>query len=283
MPRKETMSQEVIITVALTGSRPTKAMNPAVPITPEEIVAAAVDCCQAGAAIAHIHVRDPQTGRPAFDVALFKPILEGIRERCDMIVNLTTSGLFLEGPDMIDQRLAPASLGPDICSLDLGSMNFADRAFVNPPEWAEAASQRMRAAGVKPEIEVFDTGHIEQARHLVDSGWIAAPPYFQLCMGVRWGIAATPENLLFMQSKLPEGAQWSVLGVGKHQLPMLTMGLLLGGHVRVGFEDNIYLEKGVLAASNAQIVERIAHLAEHLGRRVASPPTARRILGIQPR
>jgi 3-keto-5-aminohexanoate cleavage enzyme len=273
------MDNKIIITAAVTGSFPTKEMNPAVPYTPEEIVTAAVECHRAGAAITHVHVRDPETGRPAYETDLFRRVLEGIRERCEMIVNLTTSGLRLK-PEDISGRLEPVSLKPDICSFDLGSMNFQDRVFINSPQWADTAAKAMQGQGVKPEIEVFDVGHIYQAIDLVDRGLINDPPYFQICMGVRWGIAGTPENLLFMKSKLPSTAIWSVLGIQKAQLPMITMGMLLGGHVRVGFEDNIYQKKGVLLSSNAQMVEIAADLAERLGRSVATPGEARSILGI---
>ena len=275
------MEKKIIITVAVTGSRPTKEMNPAVPYTPKEIVDAAVECHKAGAAIVHIHVRNPKTGQPDFKVGLFKEVLEGIRQRCNMMVNLTTSGLFLGGPNVISQRLQPVYLKPDMCSLDLGSINFRDRVFINPPEWAEAAAKCMRDNGVKPELEVFDVGHIYQAGNLIQKGLIDDPPHFQLCMGIKWGIEASPENLLFMKSKLPPDALWSVLGVGKAQLPMITMAMLLGGNVRVGFEDNIYLKQGVLASSNAQMVEMAVDLAERLGRQVATPTEARRILGIR--
>jgi 3-keto-5-aminohexanoate cleavage enzyme len=248
------MGKEVIITAALTGSRPTKEMNPAVPYSPKEIVDAAVDCHKAGAAIVHVHVRDPKTGKPDFKVALFKEVLDGIRERCDLIVNLTTSAFSLKGPDITGQRLQPVALKPDICSFDLGSVNFVDHTFINPPQWGEAGAKFMQEKGVKPEIEIFDVGHIYQALHLMGKGFIDDPPYFQLCMGVRWGIAATAENLLYLKNLLPPGALWSVLGVGSAQLPMITLALITGGHVRVGFEDNIYLKKGVLAESNAQMV-----------------------------
>ena len=167
---------------------------------------------------------------------------------------------------------------PELCSLDVGSVNFRDGLFANPPAFGETAAQRMHEFGVKPEIEVFDVGHIDQALDMVDRGLLAEPPYFQLCMGVQWGIAATPENLLFMRGKLPANAQWSVLGVGRGQLPMITMGLLLGGHIRVGFEDNLFLSKGVLAASNAAFVEQAVKLAQQLQREVATPAEARRIL-----
>jgi 3-keto-5-aminohexanoate cleavage enzyme len=277
----EPMEKKIIITVAVTGSRPTKKMNPAVPYSPKEIIEAAVECHQAGASIAHIHVRDPKTGQPNFKVELFREVLEGIRERCNMMVNLTTSGLFLEGPDVITQRLQPIYLKPDICSFDLGSLNFQDRVFINPPQWGEAAARCMQENGVKPEIEVFDVGHIDQAYDLIQRGFIDHPPYFQLCMGVKWGIEATPENLLFMKNKIPPDALWSVLGIGKAQLPMITMGILLGGNIRVGFEDNIYFKKGELAKSNAQMVEMAVDLAERLGCDVATPDESRRILGIK--
>lgn len=274
--------EKVIITAAVVGSRPTKEMNPAVPYTPKEIAEAAVESCRAGAAVAHIHVRDPNTGKPDFKLELFKEILDRIRQKCDMLVNLTTSALFLSGPDVIEQRLQPVTLKPDICSLDIGSVNFPVKTFHNPPEWGETAAKRMREYKVKPEIEVFDVGHIYQALDYLGKGLFDDPPYFQLCMGTKWGIEGTLENLLFMKSKLPPNAQWSVLGVGRAQLPMITMGILLGGNVRVGFEDNIHLSKGVLAKSNAQFVEMAANLVNHLQKEVATPNEVRGILGIQP-
>lgn len=271
---------KVIITAAVTGSRPTKEMNPAVPYSPEEIAQAAIDCCHAGAAIAHIHVRDPQTGMPSFKFEYFQEVMERVRAECDMLLNLTTSGYHLQGPDIIEQRLGPVALQPEICSLDIGSVNFIDGVFVNPPEWGRAAAERMREQGVKPEIEVFDVGHIYQALDFIDQGLIDAPPYFQLCMGIKWGIEATPENLRFMQTKIPAEACWSVLGVGRSQFPMITLGVLMGGHIRVGFEDNLYLKKGVLAESNAQCVKAAVDLVKSLQRDVATPAEAREILGI---
>lgn len=271
---------KVIITAAVTGSRPTKEMNPAVPYSPEEIAQAAIDCCHAGAAIAHIHVRDPQTGMPSFKFEYFQEVMERVRAECDMLLNLTTSGYHLQGPDIIEQRLGPVALQPEICSLDIGSVNFIDGVFVNPPEWGRAAAERMREQGVKPEIEVFEVGHIYQALDFIDQGLIDAPPYFQLCMGIKWGIEATPENLRFMQTKIPAEACWSVLGVGRSQFPMITLGVLMGGHIRVGFEDNLYLKKGFLAESNAQCVKAAVDLVKSLQRDVATPAEAREILGI---
>jgi 3-keto-5-aminohexanoate cleavage enzyme len=271
---------KVIVTAAVTGSRPTKAMNPAVPYTPEEISQSAIDCCKAGAAIVHVHVRDPATGKPAFRIELFQEVVERIREECDLLINLTTSGLHLSGPDIVERRLQPVALHPDICSLDVGSVNFPDGAFVNPPDWARIAAQRMSEHGVKPELEVFDVGHIYQALSLIEEGLIEPPPYLQLCLGVRWGMEATPENLLFMKSKLPLDAQWSVLGVGRAQRETVALGILLGGNVRVGFEDNIYLREGILAKSNAELVESAVQLIRALDREPATPDEARRILSI---
>jgi 3-keto-5-aminohexanoate cleavage enzyme len=272
---------KLIINAAVVGSRPTKAMNPAVPYTPEEIAASAIACWRAGAAIAHIHVRHPESGAPSMDLNLFKEVIERVRAESDILINLTTSGFHLEGDDVGERRLVPLTLTPELCSFDIGSVNFREGAFVNPPAWGEMAARRMQGVGVKPEIEVFEVGHIGQARALIKEGLIDHPPYFQLCMGVGWGIGATPENLRFMHSKLPPEAVWSVLGVGRAQKEMITLGVEMGGHVRVGFEDNLYLEKGLLATSNAQFVDQAVQLAAEIGREVATPAEARLILGLQ--
>jgi len=275
------MDKKIIITAAVTGSRTTKEMNPAVPYTPEETIQAALDCQKAGASIVHIHVRDPQTGAPDYKEETFREILEGIREKSDIIVNLTTSGFSLASTDMIDERIMPVYLKPDMCSYDLGSFNRRDKTFLNTPQWGKRAAVIMQEMGVKPEIEVFDVGHIQQANDFIERGLIDDPPYFQLCMGVKWGVGGEPEDLLFMKSKLPKGSLWSVLGVQKFQLPMITMSMILGGHVRVGFEDNIYLKKGVLFRDNAHAVEMAADLAERMGRNVATAQEARTMLGLK--
>ena len=271
---------KTIITVAVCGSVPTKEMNPAVPYTPKEIADSAIDSYKAGATIAHIHVRDPETGVPTSDISLFSEVVDRIRNSCDMIINLTTSGINLKGENVIEQRLEPVKLLPEICSFDIGSMNFQHRPFINSPEWGRLAAKRMREYGIKPEIEVFDMGHIRQAKHWLKEGLIDDPPYFQLCMGAGWGIEATPENLLVMKNALPPGVVWSVLGVGRMQLPMITMAMLSGGHVRVGFEDNIYLRRGELLKSNAQIVEVAANIIQQLQGEVANTNEAREILGL---
>ena len=271
---------KTIISAAVVGSGPTKEMNPAVPYTPKEIAEAAIGACKAGASIVHIHVRDPETGIVCSRFELFKEVYERIREGCNVLINLTTSGGNIKGENIIEERLEPVQLRPDICSLDVGSMNFGTRVFLNPPEWGPAAAQRMRENNVKPEIEVFDAGHMRQAIELINEGLFEDPPFIQMCMGAGWGIEATPENLMFMKSLLPPDIPWSVLGVGRMQLPMITMAFLMGGHMRVGFEDNIYLRRGVLLDSNAQMVDVAAKLVEQLQGEVAKPDDAREILGI---
>lgn len=271
---------KTIISAAVVGSGPTKKMNPAVPYTPKEISEAAIGASKAGASIVHIHVRDPETGIVCSRFELFKEVYERIREGCNVLINLTTSGGNIKGENIIEERLEPVMLHPDICSLDVGSMNFGTRVFLNPPEWGPAAAQRMRKNNVKPEIEVFDAGHMRQAIKLINEGLFEDPPFIQMCMGAGWGIEATPENLMFMISLLPPDIPWSVLGVGRMQLPMITMAFLMGGHMRVGFEDNIYLRRGVLLDSNAQMVDVAVKLVEQLQGEVATPDDAREILGI---
>jgi 3-keto-5-aminohexanoate cleavage enzyme len=275
--------EKLIITAAVTGSGPTRENNPNIPYSPAEIAAEALRCWRAGAAVVHVHVRDPETGQPAFERELFIEVVERVREESDMLINLTTSAFNLQGPDADERRLMTVDLGPDLCSLDIGSLNFRGRVFINPSEWVEMAAERMRKAGVKPEMEVFDLGHVRQASNLVDRDLMVDPPYFQLCLGIAWGAEADLETLLAMKAKLPAGSQWSVLGVGQRQLPITTHAMLMGGHVRVGFEDNIFLGKGVLAETNARFVERTVALANLLQREVASCKEARAILGIPQR
>ena len=274
--------EKLIITAALTGSGPTRENSPHIPYSPTEIAAEALRCWRAGAAVVHVHVRDPETGQPAFERKLFAEVVERVRAESDILINLTTSAFNLEGPDAGERRLMPVELGPDLCSLDIGSLNFRGRVFINPSEWVELAADRMRKAGVKPEMEVFDLGHVRQAGNLVERGLVADPPYFQLCMGIAWGAEADVDTLLTMKAKLPAGSQWSVLGVGQRQLPITTHAMLIGGHVRVGFEDNLFLSRGVLAESNARFVERTVTLARLLQREVANCEEARSILGIPP-
>ncbi len=256
--------------------------NPNVPYTPVEIATEALRSWRAGAAVVHVHVREPETGLPAFSKLLFAEVVDRIRAESDMLINLTTSGLNLTGTDAGKARLMPIELNPDICSLDVGSLNFRQgRVFINPADWVEMAAQEMRSAGVKPEIEVFDVGHLRQAVDMVKRDLFEPPPYFQICLGIPWGIEATPEALIDMKKRLPEGCQWSALAPGTSQLPINTHAMLMGGHVRVGFEDNVYFNRGVKAESNAQFVERAVKLARILGREVATCAEAREILRIK--
>ena len=271
---------KLIITAAVCGSAPTKQQNPKVPYTPREIADEALAAWRAGAAIAHIHVRDPETGVPVTRLDLFLEVVERIRSDSDLIVNLSTSGFHLTGPDADEVRLTPLKTKPDVCSLDVGSLNFRNDVFINRADWVEDAAARMRDAGVKPELEVFDIGHIRQAMQLIDQGLVDDPPWLQLCLGVPWGIEATVESLVEMRRRLPEGAGWSVLAPAAAQLPITTHAMLMGGHVRVGFEDNLYLQQGIQADSNARFVERTVALARSLLREVATCEEARAILGL---
>ena len=276
--------EKLIIAVAVTGSMPTKKENPSVPYSPKEIADSAVESWKAGAAVAHIHVRDPDTGKPSKDINLFREVVDRIRSKCDILINLTTSGYSIVGMDdraLMEKRVEPLQLKPEICSLDIGTMNFRDGVFYNTVPWGEFGAKQALELGVKPEIEIFDTGHLEIAKYLIEKGLIENPPLFQFCLGGKWGAAATGKNLLHLKELLPPNAIWSVLGIGRHQFPTITMGLIEGGHVRVGFEDNVYLSKGVLAKDNAELVEKAAKLANLLGRDVANCKEARQILHIK--
>ncbi|MFH1036191.1 MAG: 3-keto-5-aminohexanoate cleavage protein [Pseudomonadota bacterium] len=274
---------KLIITAAVAGSAPTRQQNPAVPYSPQEIAEEALRCWRAGAAVVHVHVRDPQSGAPAFRRELFAEVVERVRAESDMLINLTTSGFNITAEDVGEERLIPVDLAPDLCSLDVGSLNFRGRVFVNSADWVEKAAQRMLERGVKPEIEAFEVGHVMQALDLVKKGLIADPPYFQLCLGIAWGAPADLESLLALKARLPQGARWSVLGTGAAQLPLTTHAMLMGGNVRVGFEDNLYLSRGVKAQSNAQFVERTVQLARLLQREVATCAEARQMLGLPAR
>jgi 3-keto-5-aminohexanoate cleavage enzyme len=280
LERDSTAIRKLIITAALTGSQPTKEQNPGVPYSPKEIATAAIECWQAGASIVHIHVRDPKTGAPAHDPKLFREATDRIRAETDLIINLTTSGLHLSGLDVFEQRLVVLEVQPEICSLDIGSMNIADRVFLNPPEWGRHAAVAMKEAGAKPEIEVFELGHLAYANELISEGLIDPPPLIQICLGVRWGAPATIEVFRLMLKQIPAGAEWSVMGVGRHQRLMVALGILMGGHIRVGLEDNLYIRKGVLSQSNAEQVAWAVRMAGEFQREVAKPMEARQLLNL---
>jgi 3-keto-5-aminohexanoate cleavage enzyme len=272
--------EKLIITAAITGSRITREITPHIPLTPPEIVQSAYECWQAGAAVVHIHVRDSHTGQGTQDVAVFRQVVEPLREKTDLILCLTTSGI--PGRNLpTEERLAPVDLKPELASFDAGSINLGGTIFINSPEFLDLAAEKMRQKGVKPEIEIFDLGMIITALRMRDQGKLDEPLHFQFVLGTPWGAPATPKSFLHLQEHLPDNSTWSVIGIGKGHLPMSMMALAMGGHIRVGLEDNIYYSKGVLAETNAQFVERIVRIAREYGREVATPTEAREILSVK--
>ena len=270
------MSDKLIITCAITGAETTKEQNPNLPITAEEQAEAAHDCFRAGASIIHLHVRD-DNGKPSQELERFQRVRRMIGDRCDVIVQFSTGGAVGEA---IERRLAPLALKPESASLNIGSMNLGDEVFVNLPQDIERLAAEMRRLKIKPEIEVYDVGMLEYGVSLVKKGVIDAPAHFQFVMGTKYGISGSVENLAFMKSKLPEDATFAVAGIGRFQYELARPAIEMGGHVRCGFEDNVYFTKGVLAESNCQLVTRIADLARSLGRKIATPDDARQRLGI---
>ena len=290
------MQQPVILTCAVTGGDDTAGRFPAVPVTPEQIAKSAVEACKAGAAIAHIHVRNPETGKPSMEAALYREVIDRIRDAgSPVIINLTTGpgARFIPSAVAANQaepgsNLRPPAervqhiieLKPEICSLDMGTLNFGKGALVNVPGHVETIAAAIRSAGVKPELEVFDSGHIALSLDMIRRGLLEPQPLFQMVMGVPWGAPATAEVLAAMKSLLPLGSPWAAFGVGRSQFPMVAQALLLGGHIRVGLEDNLYLSKGELAPDNASLVRKAATIVDALGSRLATPDEARTALGI---
>ncbi|UCG64781.1 MAG: 3-keto-5-aminohexanoate cleavage protein [Deltaproteobacteria bacterium] len=271
---------KLIITAAITGSRMTRDVAPYIPITPDEVAQSAIECWDAGAAIVHIHVRDPKTGLGTQDLDVFRQVVEPLRERTDLLLCLTTSGI--PGRNLaIEERLKPLELEPELASFDAGSINLGGSAFINTPEFLEAAAKSMKEKGVKPELEIFDVGMMVTCLRMRDQRYLEEPLHFQFVLGTPWGSPATPKSFLHLYEHLPEDATWSIIGIGKGHLPMAMMGLILGGHIRVGMEDNIYYQRGVLAKSNAEFVARIVRIAKEYGREVATPREAREILGLR--
>jgi len=290
------MTAKTIITCAVTGSAPTPAKNPGVPVTPEQIANSAIEAWRAGASVVHIHVRDPETGTPSMEFDHYREVTERLREsESDVLINLTTGPGARLMPDKEDPlkfdkttTVKPAAertyhieqLKPDICSLDVATMNFNQHVFLNTVDQLRIMADRIKAVGVKPELEVFDTGQIVLAEQLIAEGHIDGPAYFQLCLGISYGATATPEAMMHMRDRLPAGSVWSAFGISRQQFPMAAQAVLLGGNLRVGMEDNIYLGPGELAPSNAALVERAARIVHDLGGAVASPSEAREILGV---
>lgn len=266
----------LIITAALTGAEVTRENQPNLPLTPDEIAEAAYQCYLAGASIVHVHARDAE-GKPTQSYDVYKEIKEKIEAKCNIIFQPSTGGAVWHGPE---ERLQPVDLKPEMATLSAGTCNFGPDVFMNTEEYIEKFATKMKEMGVKPEIEVFERGMIENAKKLVKQGLVETPLHFDFVLGVPGACPATPEDLLYMVRNIPEGSTWTVAGIGRHELPLATMGIILGGHVRVGFEDNVYYGKGQLAQSNAELVERVVRIAKELGREVATPDEARRILNI---
>lgn len=269
----------VIITCAITGAETTRANQPSLPITPQEQAQSAWEAVQAGASIIHLHVRE-EDGSPSQRPERFKESIDAIRSRVkDVIIQISTGGAVGES---IAKRAQPLALKPEMASLNLGTMNFGDDIFYNHPKDIEGLALKMREYGVMPEIEVYEAGMIESAFRLAKKGILTGPLHFQFVLGVPGGMSGEARNLMHLLTFMPEGSHWGVAGVGRYQLPCAVQALVLGGHVRVGFEDNIYYHKGVLAKSNAQLVERVTRIAGELGREVATPAVARKLLGLPP-
>jgi uncharacterized protein (DUF849 family) len=289
-------ARKTIITCAVTGNLTKPEQHPGLPVTPEQIANAALEAAEAGAAVAHIHVRDPQTGKPSMELGLYREVIERIRaSNTELIINLTTGpgGRFIPGEE--DPKVAApgttllpperrvehiAALRPDICSLDLNTMNSGGDVVINTPKNVRRMAQVIREAGVKPELEIFDSGDLHLALDLIKEGVLQGPGLWTFVMGVKYGFSATPETLLYARSLLPPGAAWSAFGIGRAEFPIVAQAWLAGGHVRVGLEDNIYISKGVLAESNAVLVARARDIVLSLGGELASAQEARTQLGL---
>jgi uncharacterized protein (DUF849 family) len=294
------MNDEVFITCAVTGAGDTVGKHPAIPVTPKQIAEAAIEAARAGAAIAHIHVRNPETGKAARDYELYREVVERIRDSgVDVVINLTAgmggdlvfgSGenplpLDPNGTDIVGPtaRLGHvAKLLPEICTLDCGTMNFAlgDYVMTNTPSMLRAMAAQVQTLGVKPELEVFDTGHLVFVKQLLNEGLLDAPVLIQLCLGIPYGAPDDPLTLMSMVHRLPEGAIFSAFSIGRHQIPLVGVAAYAGGNVRVGLEDNLYLDRGVFA-SNGQLVERAATILINMGARVLSPSEVREKLKLR--
>lgn len=268
--------EKLIITAAICGAEVTKENNPAVPYTVEEIAREAYEAYKAGAAIIHLHVREDD-GTPTQSKARFKACIDAIKAKCpDVIIQPSTGGAV----GMTDlERLEPTELGIEMATLDCGTCNFGgDEIFVNTENTIKNFGKIMIERNVKPEIEVFDKGMVDYAIRYAKQGYIKEPMHFDFVLGVQ--MSASARDLVFISESIPAGSTWTVSGIGRHEFPMAAMAIAMGGHVRVGFEDNVYIEKGVLAKSNAELVEKVVRLAKELGREIATPDEARRILSL---
>lgn len=295
------MNFDVVITCAITGAGDTVDKHPEIPITPEQLASAAIDAAKAGAAIVHCHVRNPETGKGTRDVELYREVVDRLRSaEVDMVINLT-SGMggdlevgagetpfeFGSATDLVGPitRLAHVEeLLPDICSLDCGTLNFGDGnyTYISTPDMLRAGAKHIQQLGVKPELEIFDTGHFWFTQRMIQEGLINDPPMYQFCHNIPWGMPADVGILKSMVDQLPAGAFWTSFSISRLEMPWVAQSMLLGGHARVGLEDNLYLDKGVFA-TNAQLVERARNILELMGAKIAGPERARELLNIKKR
>ena len=290
------MARKTILSVAVTGNQTTLQQHPGLPCTPEQIATACIDAAKAGAAITHIHVRYPD-GRPSMELEHYREVVDRIRSSSvDVIINLTTGPGQRFIPSDDDPKVAAPgttlttpmrrvehilALKPEICSLDLNTMWSGASAVINPPKSITTMAKAMKEAGAKPELEVFDSGDIQLAKALIEQGVLDKPPLFQIVMGIQYGFESSPQTLLYAKSLLPEGAHWAAFGIGRMAYPSLALSFLLGGHVRIGLEDAVFMSRGVLAPSNAAMAEKAVRIINELGGEVATPKEARQILGLR--
>ncbi|RPJ10985.1 MAG: 3-keto-5-aminohexanoate cleavage protein [Deltaproteobacteria bacterium] len=271
--------EKLIITVGLTGSNITRKQTPYIPILPKEIAASGIEAWKAGASVLHVHVRDPETGLGTQNTNLFREVITRLRGETDAILCLTTSGI--PGRNLpTEERLQALSLRPELVSFDAGSMNLGENVFLNPPEFLHALAKETLARGIKPELEVFDAGMVHTCIRYMEAGVLKPPLHFQFVLGTRGGMPATAKSLIHFSEIIPSGSTWSVIGIGPGQFPIAMIAMAMGGHVRVGLEDNLYLSKGVLAKSNAELVERAVRIANAFERDIASATEAKRILSL---
>lgn len=269
--------EKLIITACLTGAEVTRKQQPNLPLTPDEIANAAYECYLAGASMVHIHARD-KDGNPTQDYDVYKEIKEKIEDKCNIIFQPSTGGATYHTPK---QRMQPIELKPEMATLSMGTCNFGDDVFMNTEKNIKIFVNRMNELGVKPELECFEKGMVDTAVKLAKKGIINSPMHFDFVLGVPGAMGGELRDLLFMVESIPSGSTWTVAGIGRYQLPLNIVAITLGGHVRTGFEDNIYYKKGELATSNAQLVKRIALISKEIGRDIATPDEARAILGIK--
>ena len=295
------MQPKVIITCAVTGAGDTVGKHPAIPITPEQIANSALEAAKAGAAIVHCHVRDPKTGKGSRRVDLYREVMERIRDKNKKVIINLTAGMggdvevgagenpmqWGAGTDLVGPRerlLHIAELRPELCTLDCGTLNFGDghTIVIQTPAQLREQAKLIMSYGVKPEMEIFDSGNLWFARQLCSEGLIQEPPLFQLCLGIPWGAPYDSETMAYQKSQLPPGAIWAAFGIGRNEFAAVAQAVLLGGHVRVGLEDNLYVERGV-HATNGALVEKAVKIIELLGTKVATPDEGREILKLAKR